>query len=180
MCRCFIFASHNPYMKSKIILLFIIISCYSCATKSQTTDTSDPVINIQDDDAKMNEAIKKASQSFKVFEAAFNSKKKTYSYFTIKIPFAVTGGHEHIWISDISKEKDGYFGIVDNLPESATTVKQGDKIKIETEKLSDWMFVEDGKLRGGYTFRVLLKRMTPEERKEFESGLPFIIEEEKQ
>lgn len=159
-------------MRYKIILLFIIICSYSCTSKSQSN-----IVTTGDDDAEMNTAIEKAKSSFTVFTTAFNSKKTKFSSFSIKIPFVTVGGNEHIWISEISKEKDNYFGIVDNLPESTSQVKLGDKIKIEPAKISDWMFIEEGKLRGGYTIRIIRKRMTEDERKEFDSALPFVIED---
>lgn len=177
-----IFAPVNTiYMRSKILLLFILTCCYACASKSQTgkptEPAADPVVSFADDDAEMNEAIKKAKSSFTVFAEAFKSNKKNLSYFSIKIPFSTPDGDEHIWLSDISKEKDVFFGIIDNVPESATNVKIGDKIKIEQGKISDWMFIERTKLRGGYTLRVILKRMTDEERKEFLAGAPFTVDD---
>jgi Uncharacterized protein conserved in bacteria len=159
-------------MKHKIILLFIIACTYSCTSKSQSN-----IVTTGGDDAEMNAAIEKAKDSFTVFTAAFNSKKSKYTSFTIKVPFTTTEGNEHIWIGEISKKKDDYFGIVDNLPESTSEVKLGDKVKIDPAKISDWMFVEDGKLRGGYTIRLIRKRMTEEERKTFDTDLPFVIED---
>ncbi len=159
-------------MRYKIILLFVIICSYACTSRSQSN-----IVTTGDDDAEMNAAIEKAKSSFTDFTTAFSSKKSRFTSFSVKVPFVTTEGNEHIWISEISKQKDNYFGIVDNLPESTSEVKLGDKIKIEPAKISDWMFVEDGKLRGGYTIRLIRKRMTEEERKEFDTDLPFVIED---
>jgi uncharacterized protein YegJ (DUF2314 family) len=63
------------------------------------------------------------------------------------------------------------------LPESTTDVKIGDKIQILNDNISDWMYVDNQKLRGGFTIRVLRKRMTESERKQFDAENGLIIED---
>jgi uncharacterized protein YegJ (DUF2314 family) len=42
--------------------------------------------------------------------------------------------------------------------------------------LSDWMYLEDNRLVGGYTLRVLRDSVSPEARARMDSQLPFRIE----
>ena len=52
----------------------------------------------------------------------------------------------------------------------------GQKVTVEPSKISDWMFVQNGRLVGGYTLRVLRDAMSPSERKEFDKNVPFVID----
>jgi len=63
------------------------------------------------------------------------------------------------------------------LPESTTNVKLGDTIQIENDNISDWMYADNQKLEGGFTIRLLRKRMTEPERKQFDNKIGLIIED---
>jgi uncharacterized protein YegJ (DUF2314 family) len=51
----------------------------------------------------------------------------------------------------------------------------GDRVHVTPKELSDWMYIEDGVLKGGYTIRVLHYQSSPEEQKEFLKHVPFSI-----
>ena len=50
--------------------------------------------------------------------------------------------------------RHSFQGTVNNEPEKVKTVKMGQKVTVAA-KISDWMYVENRKLVGGYTMRVL-------------------------
>jgi uncharacterized protein YegJ (DUF2314 family) len=50
------------------------------------------------------------------------------------------------------------------------------QVSVPLDNISDWMYVSDGRLIGGFTSRVLYGRMSPEERKQDDSGRPYRIE----
>ena len=43
------------------------------------------------------------------------------------------------------------------------SVKMGERIEVPEEKISDWLYMRDGKMVGNYTVRPLLKTMAVEE-----------------
>ena len=63
-----------------------------------------------------------------------------------------------------------------NTPAHVVTHQEGDTIEIYKNMVSDWMYVREGKLVGGYTMHVLYDKMTETEKKEFASEMPFKIE----
>lgn len=105
------------------------------------------------------------------------SSNPDFKYFALKTRFKTANGGEHIWVSNISLKDNKYYGVVDNLPESTTDVKIGDTIQIVNENISDWMYIDNQKLRGGFTIRLLRKRMTETERKQFDAVNGLIIED---
>ncbi|MOA11132.1 hypothetical protein D3C78_1310580 [compost metagenome] len=96
--------------------------------------------------------------------------------FSVKYPFETSeGGGEHIWLTDIEIKDNKISGVVGNTPESTTKVQYGDRVEVDAEKISDWMYVKKGELVGGYTIRVIRDMMPEEERNEFDKSLSFTI-----
>jgi uncharacterized protein YegJ (DUF2314 family) len=56
------------------------------------------------------------------------------------------------------------------------TVKTGDKIKVRKDTISDWMYVENNRLVGGYTVRILRNRLSLVQRKALDDSVPYKIE----
>lgn len=167
-------------MKQHISTILILLGLVGCNT-NQTTKTEregEPTIySVTDNDSEMNEAISDASRTLDKFNAALTSSNPDYKYFALKTRFRTPSGGEHIWVSNITFKDNKYYGVVDNLPESTTDVKIGDTIQILSENISDWMYIDNQKLRGGFTIRLLRKRMTDQERKQFDSENGLIIED---
>jgi len=42
--------------------------------------------------------------------------------------------------------------------------------------ISDWLYLEDDLLVGGFTLRVIRDRMSPVERMQFDASVPFRVE----
>ena len=124
----------------------------------------------------MNEAIKKSRLTFDTFLTTFKNKKRNQTGFSVKMPFPTNDGAEHIWLVNIESKGGKLFGQVDNVPESVTSISLGDEIEIDRNKISDWFYVEDNKLIGGLTIRVLRDRMSPAEKKQFDREIGLKIE----
>ena len=124
----------------------------------------------------MNAAIEKARATVKTFITALKSPIAGQSGFTVKMAFTDGAHTEHMWLEPVTFDGKSFQGTVKNDPESVTTVKFGQHASVEPSKISDWMFIEDRKLKGGYTLRVLRETLPPDERTEFDKSLPFVIE----
>lgn len=79
---------------------------------------------------------------------------------------------EHIWLANIEYKDGQYTGVVDNVPLSIKNVKMGDTLNISNADITDWFYIEDGKLYGGYTIRVLRDKMSEKERRQFDENFP--------
>jgi uncharacterized protein YegJ (DUF2314 family) len=159
--------------------LLIILSLISVVSFGQTNKTErqgEPdIYNVESDDKEMNEAIKQSRVTFDNFLTTFKKPTGNQTNFCIKMPFPTNHGAEHIWLVNIESKDGKLFGQIDNLPENVTSVKLGDKIEIDRNKISDWFYIEDNRLIGGRTIRVLRDRMTPIEKRQFdqEFGVKF-------
>ena len=63
------------------------------------------------------------------------------------------------------------MGTINNRPEIVRTVKFGQRIPLPEDDLTDWMYLQDGKIHGSETMRLLLKTLPPEEAKKLRAML---------
>lgn len=175
---------------SIFLMLIALTGCNNQATtedevgslaQSETTrierESEPPIYDLGDDDAEMNEAIETAKSTIDRFNSALKSGNPNFVDFALKTGFSSSKGTEHIWVVNITNEGNNFYGIVNNLPESTKEVKMGDRIQIHKDSISDWMYTNNQMLVGGYTIRVLRKRMTNSERRLFDEESQLIIED---
>ncbi|MFH6997300.1 YegJ family protein [Flavobacterium sp. FlaQc-57] len=159
-------------MKTKILIASIIFCLISCKKSDKVERENQPdIYNVEGNDKEMTEAIKKANQSLADFNTALTNPKIEVK--SLKVKFKNQQNTEHIWLSNVEFKEGKYTGVLDNEPEYITDYKIGDTINVDNKNISDWMYIENGKLFGGYTIKVLRNRMSESERKQFdaESGM---------
>lgn len=164
----------------KSLLFIALILCILSSCKEGSVDKTErsgepDVYNVEDDDAKMNQAMVNAKNSIDEFKNALASDNPSFEYFTIKQKFNADGGDEHIWVGDIQLIDNYFMGIIANEPIYTNKVQLGDTITVNPANISDWMYYDDGKVVGGYTIRVIRDALSPEEQAQFdaENGLIF-------
>ncbi len=168
-------------MKTKTLLaLIVLIVCLSCKETNgglkKAENGGDNVYSVESDDKQMNAAIEKAINSYDRFLAIFDKADSNTSDFSVKLMFPYADGNEHMWLNDIFKKRDTLYGVLDSDPMMVTSVRSGDTVAIRKDKISDWMYLHNDTLIGGYTIRVLYDKMSESERKKFRSETSFIME----
>ena len=154
------------------IIALLTLSVAGCGKKH----TEDKVTYFDGSDAKMNAAMDKARATVDDFIAARKSPIVGQSGFSVKAPFADGTNIEHFWLSPVSFDGTNFQGTINNEPAKVKTVKMGQKVTVAKDKISDWMYVEHLKLKGGYTLRVMRDAMSPAERADFDKTVPFVVD----
>jgi uncharacterized protein YegJ (DUF2314 family) len=72
-----------------------------------------------------------------------------------------------MWIEVLSETNGVIDGVVANEAEDTREVKMGQSVSVKLSEISDWKYVDGGKLMGGYTIRYFYDRMSPKEKDEF-------------
>jgi uncharacterized protein YegJ (DUF2314 family) len=139
-------------------------------------DGEPPIQYVDNDDPKMNAAIEKARSTADQFIAALAKPKKSQSSFTVKYRVADGDDGEHMWIDPVMFKDGKFHGKLANEPDIVKTVKLNDDVSVAKEDISDWMYVDDGTLVGGFTLRAIRDSLTPKKQIEFDKGLPFKID----
>lgn len=154
------------------MMLFILLIIYSCYPKktnliSTTHYDQQGIAYTNLDDEEMVKTIDSAKQTFKIFESFFND-SISYNY-SIKVGIPYENGKEQLWLNEIIKKENKYYGRIYNQPLFLKNVKYKDFIEIPFELISDWMILkQDSLIAGGFTWRLLRNRMPAEDRKIFD------------
>ena len=131
--------------------------------------------DVAEKDADMEQATRRARQTVGQFIAAVQQPKSGQRDFQVKKLFVKDGKGEHIWLANVHFVGNRFVGTVDNKPANIPGLKIGAKASVNPDEISDWSFVENGRLVGGYTIRVLYAELTPAERADFEKHVGFHV-----
>ena len=124
----------------------------------------------------MNRAIERARSEVSTFITRLDKPQPGDSDFAFKAPVRDGDRVEHFWLGNVRHESGDLVGMIGNDPEFVRTVKVGEQRRVPRNEISDWMYVSDGRLVGGYTTRVMLRRLGEHERKAMLASLPFKVE----
>ena len=67
-------------------------------------------------------------------------------------------------------------GKVDNAPVEMKSLRVGKKVTVRPEELSDWMYVENGRLVGGHTVRAYYRNLSAAKKRQFAQNAGFRLE----
>ena len=142
-------------------------------TTQSPSSQADRIDMVASDDAEMNAAITTAKQSFGRFLDAFLDPQPGQSAFEVKAVFVEGDNAEHLWLADLDLSDAHHLkGTVANKP-ALLSLRFKQRVEFEPSQITDWMYVQDGKLVGGYTTRVLRDRMSPQKRAAFDAASPY-------
>ncbi|MBX5159845.1 DUF2314 domain-containing protein [Rhizobium sp. NZLR8] len=63
---------------------------------------------------------------------------------------------EFMWVYQIEASGDHFTALLDDTPEYIRNIKQGDRVEFEKSDIFDWLYTENGKVKGDYTACPLL------------------------
>lgn len=163
----------------RLLLGCAALVLFGCARKSETEkdESPDPVVYLKSEDPGMAAATAKAKSTLGEFKAALAQRKPNTERYAVKIGFPYgKDNREHMWVQDPRFHDDAVAGTLINEPVDVANLKLGQAVTAPAADVSDWMYVEGGVLRGGYTMRVLLDKMSPEERQKMLGQLGVKLE----
>ncbi len=113
-----------------------------------------PVIEIADDDPRMQAAVEEARRRWPEFVAAFK-KRRTDQHFAVKAPFHDQENTEFMWATVTGIRDDVIVGVLDSDPVDIKNVALGDRVQIRLADLNDWAYTSGEEMVGGFTVAVL-------------------------
>ncbi|MEZ6056115.1 MAG: DUF2314 domain-containing protein [Planctomycetaceae bacterium] len=144
-----------------------------------------PVFMADNDDPLMQEAVKRARQSFRFFwrELSWEYRRIVpgLDVSAIKVAFSDVDEPskddpvEQMWVGDVNFDGIHISGTLMNDPQWLTSVEQGDEIKLPVARVTDWMYAIDGIAYGAFTVHIIRSQMGKAERRSHDEawGLDF-------
>ena len=165
----------------RLILLTLTLLSLGACSKNYDSETGTHgeagSAAVEAQDREMNAAMAEARRTLDEFERRLANPTPTQSMAIIKGRFTEGDLVEHMWLGQIQVTPEGYRGVLGNDPYELTTVKAGETLSLARSDISDWIVVDDGKLVGGYTMRVLRSRLPENERAAFDAQNGITIED---
>jgi uncharacterized protein YegJ (DUF2314 family) len=151
----------------------VLLAFTGCGDSESSPSSRDPVIHVKATDNEMNAAMEKARVTLDTFIAALQKPGAKQKDFSIKARFEERGKVEHMWVNEVRVDGDLIKGKLGNDPENLKGLHAGMACGFPRSRVSDWMYIDDGRLVGGTSIRLLRNRMSATERKEFDQSIPF-------
>ena len=127
---------------------------------------------ITGENEKMKWGIEKAKLTFHYFQKCLKNPKDGQHNFSIRAGIQYQGKKESIWLTEPSMDKNGDFiGILSKAPSTIKDLKLNQKIEVAKQSISDWMFVENKRLIGGYTLRAIREELGTDQLKDFDHSI---------
>jgi uncharacterized protein YegJ (DUF2314 family) len=120
----------------------------------------------QKGDPLMEEAKRKARATLPEFLALLKAPRPSITGMAVKIgiPYG-RNDHEFFWVMDLAINDGQITGRLGNTPRFATSVSAGQMLRFTEADVVDWLYREDGAVKGNYTSCALIAR-EPKERRE--------------
>jgi uncharacterized protein YegJ (DUF2314 family) len=155
-----------------VALHLLIAGCDERSAERSTPDRAG-ISAVAPDDKEMNAAIAEARARMPEFLAVLKRGGPAVDGFSVKAKYETRSGAEYIWVGAVTYDGKSYSGRLENAPRYITGLKFGDAVTVAPEAVSDWLYVEDGRLTGAFTMRVIYRRMSAPEQKAFRDSLQY-------
>jgi len=146
----------------KYILLCVIL-LFSCDKSARDFSVRlSPEIEVERNDKEIERIAENARRALPIFFRNLARPEAGANNFFVKYPLASDdGGIEQVWLGGIHVKDGVYYSVLANTSRHA---KKGGVIIIDTDKITDWMYIQDGKIMGGRSIKYLLEKI-PENRR---------------
>ena len=133
-------------------------------------------VHVHDSDKAMHQAVHEAQRTLGTFMAALASPKAGQTGFAVKKRCIEGNQCEHLWLAEVRFDGRVLRGKVANNPVDTKSLRLGQKVAVLPEEISDWMYVENGRLVGGYTVRAYYRTLSAAKKRQFAQNLGFRLE----
>lgn len=134
------------------------------------------VVHADQDDEEMNRAMRAAAASLDDFREALRGRPEGATRFEVKAKFHHGSAIEHMWLTSVRETGDGFSGTLINEPYRLDGYRVGQQLTVPASAVSDWAYVQEGLLVGGFTLRVMFERTPPAQREMLQHRLGYRFE----
>jgi uncharacterized protein YegJ (DUF2314 family) len=118
------------------------------------TSSHPPVVPVSGDDPRLRVAVAKARKKWPEFVAGFERRQPDQT-FSVKARIGDEDTAEFMWVSVTGLEHGWIYGRLDNDPIELSSIRCGDRVRVQVEDLNDWLYTNGDEMIGGFTIEVL-------------------------
>jgi uncharacterized protein YegJ (DUF2314 family) len=155
----------NLMLRSVRIALLALLASASMAT-------AQGVVSVPTKDNAMAVAIAQAQASLQQFWDIQAKADPANSDYAVKIRYATRNSDgEHIWANAVVRAGNNVSATINNQPRDIPKLRKGQRVTVPISRVTDWMYIRDGKIQGGQTIRALLPLLPPDQAAELKGRL---------
>jgi uncharacterized protein YegJ (DUF2314 family) len=152
----------------RLVLAFALV-LWPLLSPTAPLRAEDQVVPFASDDPSMNAAMARARETLPVFWEKFKTPGPGEDGFALKIKITDGEEIEHFWCGEVAGDAVKASCVIANEPQSVQNIAFGQKIDVDPDLISDWMYLLDGKFVGAQTLRIILPTLPKEEADELRS-----------
>jgi len=156
-------------MSCPLLLLFATCSLLFVVCDRSASDASrrsSPEIEVEQSDKELERIADNARRALPTFFRNLARPEEGAGNFFVKYPLSDDDGNiEQVWLGNIHLNGGIYFGRLANTTKRMES-RKGASIIIDTDKVTDWMYIQDEKIIGGRSIKYLLEKIPETQRSE--------------
>jgi uncharacterized protein YegJ (DUF2314 family) len=121
-------------------------------------------------------AARQARESLDGFIERLSASAPGQSDFSIKVAVRDGEATHYLWLQDVSYEAPHFRGSLGPDAAGINGHAPGERVEVDRSEVEDWMYVQGGKLVGGFSLRAIRDRLAGKAREQFERSMWFAFE----
>ena len=155
--------------------MLILVLCVTLLLSCDQQPARDRTVQVEQADEDILQIAEDARKTLYIFFRHLNGADAKGASFFIKHPFKADDGSdvamEQLWLTNIRFRNGTYYGALASSPVYIRGIKRGDTVAFEADAITDWMFVQDGKISGGRSVKYLLEKIPENQRSDGQQKL---------
>ena len=129
------------------------------------------ILSINDEDAGMQAAFRKAQATLDDFLAVVKSKNPKIDNIAVRIQVRDHKLVDYLWILPFKQTAKGFSGYVNNVPRVITKIQAGQELDFKRADIIDWMYVDnrDNTMHGSFTTCAMMVNAPAAEQEEMKT-----------
>lgn len=168
----------NHFFRMGVVVGLLLLSCLGCTSSCQGEHQQE--MSDEEYAAEKEKLFEQASSDARdtVYEfiEQVQNRQPQQEYFSIKMEFTDGLASESLWLAEVTYDGHYFYGVVASEPTVVKNVKYADEAKVLPQDILDWVYVDNKKMKGGYTIKAYQNLSKKSKRQEYDQSLPFAVE----
>jgi uncharacterized protein YegJ (DUF2314 family) len=151
-----------------VAVMIAVTQTFPASAQSITEKAErDEVALVSKNDPAMAAAMTKARATLPDFLKLAAAPPAKTEAFAVKVAIREGAHAEYFWILPFEPKGDAFTGKLNNAPRLVRNTKMGDALNFSKAEIVDWMYIDNGVMKGNHTACAVMKKATQKDRDAF-------------